>query len=113
MDEAARCDRIALMRSGHCLSIDTPEAICRSFDKHLYAARSGKMYALLGDLRSYAGTLSCYAFGDSHHLVLGAGEPAIPPLLDWLRDRNHADAVIEPIPPGIEDCFMELGKESV
>jgi ABC-type multidrug transport system ATPase subunit len=113
MDEAARCDRIALMRSGHCLSIDRPEAICRSFDRPLYAARSGRMYALLGDLRAYADTLSCYAFGDSHHLLLASGEQSVPPLLDWLRERNHADASLEPIPPSIEDCFMELGKEGL
>ena len=28
MDEASRCDRIALMRNGVCLRTDTPEAIC-------------------------------------------------------------------------------------
>ena len=27
MDEASRCDRIALMRSGQCLSVDTPAGI--------------------------------------------------------------------------------------
>jgi ABC-type multidrug transport system ATPase subunit len=113
MDEAARCDRIALMRSGHYLTIDTPEAICAAFDRKLYAARSGSMYALLGDLRSYAATVSCYAFGDAHHLTLASGEADIPPLLAWLHGRNHTDVVVEPILPSIEDCFMALGKEDV
>lgn len=37
MDEASRCDRIALVRSGECLSIDTPVGIRTSFDRRLYA----------------------------------------------------------------------------
>lgn len=113
MDEAARCDRIALMRSGHCLTIDTPEAICGAFDRRLYAARSGSMYALLGDLRSYEATVSCYAFGDAHHLTLASGDADIPHLLAWLHSRNHTGVVVEPILPSIEDCFMALGKEDV
>ena len=50
MDEASRCDRIALVRSGECLSIDTPVGIRTSFDRRLYAVRCASMYKLLGDL---------------------------------------------------------------
>jgi ABC-type multidrug transport system ATPase subunit len=106
MDEASRCDRIALMRSGRCLSIDTPTGIRRSFDKPLYAVRSARMYPLLNDLHRYAGTHSCYAFGDSHHLTLKPGEAGVEPLQTWLQARGYDDVVIEPITPGIEDCFI-------
>ncbi|MDR1557566.1 MAG: ABC transporter ATP-binding protein [Tannerellaceae bacterium] len=114
MDEASRCDRIALMRSGHCLSIDTPGAICRSFGKPLYAVRSGRMYALLKELRTYKETFSCYAFGDSHHLTLNpGGADDVGALQTWLRDKGYTDVSIEPIAPGIEDCFMESGDRNV
>jgi ABC-type multidrug transport system ATPase subunit len=112
MDEAARCDRIALMHSGCCLSIDTPESICRAFDQRLYAVSADKMYALLGDLRNYKGTVSCYAFGDAHHLVLPPGEADDDTQLsDYLQNKGHTGVRIEPITPGVEDCFMALGKE--
>jgi ABC-type multidrug transport system ATPase subunit len=110
MDEASRCDRIALMREGECLAIQTPDAICRSFDHPLYAVRADRMYALLDDLRSYEETVSCYAFGDSHHLTLRR-EEALPALLASLREKGHAGLVAEPVAPGVEDCFMALGKE--
>jgi ABC-type multidrug transport system ATPase subunit len=106
MDEAARCDRIALMYSGQCLSINTPEAICSSFDTKLYAVRSDSMYALLGDLRNYRGTLSCYAFGDSHHLTLKQGEQDTSHLSAYLRGKGHTGVNIEQISAGIEDWFM-------
>jgi ABC-type multidrug transport system ATPase subunit len=114
MDEAARCGRIALMHSGRCLSVDTPQAICRAFGQRLYAVRSDRMYALLNDLRNYEETVSCYAFGDSHHLVLppGDGAAAAAGLAGYLRGKGHTSAHIEPIAPGVEDCFMALEKEA-
>jgi len=106
MDEASRCDRIALMRSGHCLSIDSPEGIRRSFLKPLYAVRSEKMYPLLNDLRNYAGTDTCYAFGDAHHLTLSDAE--LPHLHAWLKGKGYKDVTVEAIEPGVEDCFISL-----
>lgn len=70
MDEASRCDRIALMRSGRCLSVDTPVGIRREFGRQLLQVRSAAMYKLLGDIRAWPATYSCYAFGDSHHLTV-------------------------------------------
>jgi ABC-type multidrug transport system ATPase subunit len=107
MDEAARCDRIAMMYCGRCLSIDTPAAICRSFDALLYAVRSDNMYALLGDLRGYKGAISCYAFGHSHHLTLGRGEEGTADVLNYIHAKGHTGVSILPIAPGIEDWFME------
>jgi ABC-type multidrug transport system ATPase subunit len=112
MDEASRCDRIALMRSGICLSINTPEHIRNAYDKPLFAVRSASMYQLLDDLCAYPGTYSCYAFGESHHLALTPGEGwDITSLNAFLSGKGYADITIESIQPTVEDCFMDLGKE--
>ncbi|MDR1645705.1 MAG: ABC transporter ATP-binding protein [Tannerellaceae bacterium] len=112
MDEAARCDRIALMYAGQCLTVDTPQAICRSFGKPLYKVCSDRMYALLGDLRAYDGTLSCYAFGDSHHLTLREDRSGdTEALATYLGGKGHTGLRLTPIEAGIEDCFMAQGKE--
>lgn len=113
MDEASRCDRIALMRSGICLSIDTPERIRRSFGKPLFAVRAASMYRLLEDLRTYPATYSCHAFGDSNHLVLKPGEEDISLLQRYLLEKGYGDATVEAIAPSVEDCFMDMGKETV
>src|SRR5260370_37478639 len=65
MDEANLCDRIALIQKGGILSIDTPEKIIQSFPDRLYAIRSSNTYKLLKDVRAFAGTRSCFAFGDA------------------------------------------------
>src|SRR4051812_9050753 len=78
MDEAALCDRIALIQTGTILSIDTPEKIVSAYDGKLFAIKSESMYKLLNDLRSYENTLSCFTFGEYHHLLFKneAGDPA-------------------------------------
>jgi ABC-type multidrug transport system ATPase subunit len=106
MDEASRCDRIALMRSGVCLSVNTPEGIRRSFNKPLYAVHSKNMYPLLEELRNYEGALSCYAFGDSHHLTLKSCKEDTTHLQSYLKEKGFTDVTIEPIKAGIEDCFI-------
>lgn len=109
MDEASRCDRIALMRTGQCLSVDTPERIRASFDRQLWAVRSASMFKLLGDLRSFPDTNSCFAFGDAHHLTMRKeGEGTIRTLELYLKDRGYDDICMERIEPSIEDCFMAL-----
>lgn len=108
MDEASRCDRIALMRSGRCLSIDTPAGIRSSFGRQLWTVRASSMYRLLVDLRSFPGTYSCYAFGDTHHLTLKEDGKEMDALKQFLKEKGYTDVMIEPVEPSVEDCFMAL-----
>ncbi len=115
MDEAGRCDRIALIQDGAFLKIDTPEAIIAQYDKILWAVKAKDMYPLLQDLRDLDYVDTCFAFGDSHHITLkdsgheGADATLLPENLrgDLLK-KGHQEIEIEPIQAGIEDCFMEL-----
>src|SRR5436190_14561287 len=47
MDEATRCDRVALMHRGRMLAIDTPAGITRGFEHPLCAVRTGDRYKAL------------------------------------------------------------------
>ena len=108
MDEASRCDRIALMRSGRCLSVDTPAGIRASFGRQLWIVRSAAMYKLLVDLRAFPGTYSCYAFGDAHHLTLKEDGGEMDALKQYLKGKGYTDVTIESVMPSVEDCFMAL-----
>jgi ABC-type multidrug transport system ATPase subunit len=111
MDEAALCDRIALMLKGHFLAQDTPAGVTGRFDKRLLAVRAERMPALLRELRSRQGVLSCYAFGDSHHVTV-ADELDVQALRAALASAGHRELEISPIAPGIEDSFMLLAARS-
>lgn len=108
MDEANLCDRIALIQKGSILSIDTPENIVTSFPETLYAVKAANTHRLLIDLRAFAGTTSCFAFGDALHATFAPGQEAN--VISYLQGKGHADAYMEAIRPGIEDCFIRLLK---
>ncbi len=118
MDEAARCNRIALMREGRCLSIDTPEHIRQAFSDVLIAVHGTPMYPLLLELRRYPGVHSCFSFGDAHHLTISQSQAQaqgtatfIEKLKIRLTEQGFSDISIKTIPPGIEDCFMALEEQ--
>lgn len=108
MDEADRCDRIALIQKGSILSVDTPEGIKNAFPGSLYGVHASNTHRLLREVRSYDATESCFAFGDALHVTFKSGGAA--DLIPFLRSKGIGDAAIRPIDPGIEDCFIRLLK---
>lgn len=108
MDEAAMCDRVALMQAGKIMSIDTPGNIISQFSKRLWAVRSEEMYRLLKDLKSYPNTESCNSFGEYHHLVLKNESGDENEILKYLQRHQHKNIDIKHVQPDIEDCFMQL-----
>lgn len=108
MDEAAMCDRVALMQTGKIMSIDTPGNIIGKFNKQLWAVRSEEMYRLLKDLKNYPNTESCNSFGEYHHLVLKNDSKDEAEILEYLQQHQHKNIDIKPAQPNIEDCFMQL-----
>ena len=110
MDEALRCDRVALIQAGRILGIDTPAAIGASYPLPLLAVRVSRRRAALRDLRAHPHARSTYPFGETlHHTDARADADAAGiagEIADYLRARGHADAVVEPAAPGIEDTFM-------
>ncbi|MBP7102696.1 MAG: ABC transporter ATP-binding protein [Bacteroidales bacterium] len=117
MDEAARCDRIALMLKGKFLIVDTPSNIVTQYNEKLWAVSSNTMAKLLIDLRSYPLIKSCYAFGDVHHITTmqTSSKNDIElqhDLHEYLEKLKHQDLFISNIKASIEDCFMVLAGSS-
>lgn len=112
MDEATRCDRVALIQKGNILAIDTPSHIVHSFGSSLWAIRSSDMYALLTDLRRHPETRSVFPFGQFVHYTTGNETIDIPGLKKWLEEKGHQSVEISSIEASIEDCFMDLMAEN-
>jgi ABC-type multidrug transport system ATPase subunit len=140
MDEALRCDRIALLQEGRILNIDTPDQIRRSYSQKLYAVSHPEKYKLLLALRTLnsgaaategqfppSGTPvaegqpatsvktiagNAEPFGDSVHITLSEGTTPAE-LTAALTSAGLPGATIREIVPGIEDVFLELMKKEV
>jgi ABC-type multidrug transport system ATPase subunit len=110
MDEADRCDRVALIQRGSILAIDTPSALTASFDRPLFSVAAADRYRALQVVRQFPHVQAVYPFGATLHVTdARAGEPAertIKELSDHLRERGLTDARVEQTPPTIEDLFI-------
>lgn len=107
MDEAALCDRVALIQQGQILSINTPEGITTNFNKQILAVKSAKMLPLLNEIRKSAYVENVYPFGEYHHVVMKQGGKEME-LQQFLRQNIHGDVEIKQVSPNIEDCFIAL-----
>ncbi len=107
MDEAMRCDRVALIQQGKIMSIDRPEVIRGQFMGKLYTIRTREKYRLILALREFPETLSAYPFGDSLHVTF-RNDVFGKSLSELLKKEGIDDAVIEETSAGIEDRFLQL-----
>ena len=70
MDEASRCDRIALIKNGAFIDVDTPKNIINNFDKTLISLKADNMRLLLKDVRKCRQIQSAFAFGAEIHAIV-------------------------------------------
>lgn len=110
MDEAERCDRVALMQSGRILTCGTPAELKTQTGGRLFnvvatpQAEARRVLEKLPDVRFVT------VFGDRLHV---AAEQTAPRevLVGALERAGVRVAVVEPIEPGLEDVFTQAMRE--
>lgn len=107
MDEAGRCDRIALIKEGEFIATDTPQGIIDNYSGVLWAVQGSRMSVILHELRAHHLIKSSFAFGDKIHITVDEGLQA-EELKQYLINKNFDDVNVFPIEPTVEDCFMAL-----
>lgn len=107
MDEAARCDRIALMQGGRILAVDRPQTITDGFNKPLFAVRADRTYQLIQDLRRLPEAAMVYPFGEHVHLIARDRLDAAT-VEQYLQGLNYQRIEVRPVKPTIEDYFLDL-----
>lgn len=112
MDEAMRCDRVALMQGGRILEIDRPGEIGSRYPLPIVAVTGDDRYRLLLSLREAPHAHAVYPFGSELHFTddrpgLDAGTAASE-LQDYMGSHGFTGAEARPMTAGIEDAFMEL-----
>lgn len=114
MDEAGRCDRVALMQGGRVLALDTPSALAAAYPQPLFAVRGHDRLAMLAALRARPHAESVWPFGEALHYAdarRGADAAVIArELTDALIRAGVRDIVVTPIAAGVEDVFMRLAE---
>ena len=109
MDEAALCDRIALMQNGKILSIETPENISNSYPDLLFELKAGRTANVLRALETFDQKKNVYAYGEFVHLTIDQNENFNPSTIeDYLIKEGFENIEINPVKASIEDSFIRI-----
>lgn len=109
MDEAALCDRIALMQHGKILSINTPENISNSYPDLLFEVKAGRTANVLRALVNFDQKKNVYAYGEFVHLSVEQKDNFdIENITEYLKKEGFENIEINSIKASIEDSFIRL-----
>ena len=109
MDEATRCDRIALIQNGEIINIDTPESIVSHFRGHLFTMKTEDIFSLMQLMGQFELRCNYYPYGEHFHIAFyDEVDKALPAFESFLKEHQREHGEIVPITPNIEDCFIEL-----
>jgi ABC-2 type transport system ATP-binding protein len=107
LDEAERCDRVALLNEGRLLALDTPTALQRSISGRMLAIHADAPRSARDVLRHATFVRSAHLFGDAVH-VLVEGGVSDDEVLAPLQAAGHEVQDYEVTDPSLEDVFMGL-----
>jgi ABC-2 type transport system ATP-binding protein len=108
LDEAERCARLGLLRSGRMLYCDTPAALKALMPGEIIAVSSPEARAARDVAQSREGVKGVILMGDSVHVVVDNADSRMGELEAALRTAGVSIEEIERIAPSIEDLFVSL-----
>ncbi len=108
LDEAERCNRLALLSSGRVLYCDTPAALKQRMPGALVLISSSAGREVRSAIAGLAGVSDVTLVGDGVHAVVDDSKMRIPQLRDALQRANIEFTDIGIGEPSIEDVFLAL-----
>ncbi len=111
LDEAERCNRVALMNKGEIMSIDDPRKIKESINKEIIeivSPEARKAYKLIQQSMDNEVQL----FGDRINVVADSYEKEFSKIEKLLKENDVKIESSRSIPPSLENVFIHLVKEA-
>ena len=109
LDEAERCGRIALLHEGRILAVEHPADLQARASGQLLEVVTSARRPPMELLAAVSGVLDVQAFGDRAHLRVASPAGAVAHAVEEALSRQGLHAIsVRPIPPSLEDIFIEL-----
>jgi ABC-2 type transport system ATP-binding protein len=108
LDEAERCNRVALMDRGRLIRLDTPASVKAQLRETCYEVRCPDQRAARDLLRDCGGVASVEPSGAVLHLFLDPSRTSAEALEKVLHEKSLGPAAFEHIAPSLEDAFILL-----
>ena len=108
MDEATRCDRIALMKEGQIITINSPAQIIENYKGKLYSLKTETIFNLLDCMQKCPLSCNYYPYGEYMHVSFYDEKFNLQHFTEFLETHEQTFSELTQILPAIEDCFIEL-----
>ncbi len=108
LDEAERCDRVAMLHQGRLLALDAPLALQRRLGGRVLALEPDRPRQAQDVLRAVPCVRHAVVFGDVVHVTLDDPERDWPAAAAALRQAGHAIRRVGAAEPSLEDVFIDL-----
>ena len=107
LDEAERCDHVALIDHGRIIALDQPDALQRSLTGDMMAVRTDNLRAALDVLEHSAGVRRAALFGDTIHLLLESKARDWPVVQAKLAAAEVEVTEAHDVAASLEDVFID------
>jgi len=108
LDEAERCDRVALLDEGKILALDTPQKLLTLLPGEVASVQIPNPRLARDHIRRLPGVISTALFGSSVHALLADGVEGEDRLAAALEEAGLRPTSIEIVEPSLEDVFLHL-----
>lgn len=113
MDEAERCDRVALLHEGRLIGLAAPRALQAELVGRVFSFSSPRPRRAAEMLRGQPEVRNAVLFGDSIHVTVDGGDAVWRRLRDALRRQGVSVTEAGPVEePSLEDVFIERVRSS-
>jgi len=107
MDEAERCDHVALLDHGRILALDTPDALQATMHGHIVSVRTPDARRVVELLRAVPAVRRATLFGDTIHAVVTEDGRSRAAIEAALVSAGIAGAVVQDVDASLEDVFID------
>ena len=107
LDEAERCDHVALLDGGRIVALDRPQALQQSVAGVTLEVRTSNPRAALRALGHAPGVRRAELFGDTLHVVVGSRESDWPAAAAAIVAGSVDVLDVREIEPSLEDVFID------
>jgi ABC-type multidrug transport system ATPase subunit len=107
MDEALKCDRVAVMHQGRIMIEGEPKSLSTHLAGRVFGVQDPGLLPHVRDVEALQGVESAQAFGDSIHVTINhdAMQADVQAALSRLAGKN---VQLEMVEPSLEDVFISL-----
>ncbi len=110
LDEAERCDRVAVLHQGRAVALDTPDALQDRLRDRVLAVSVDRPREARELLRRHPNVDHAVLFGETLHVTLTGGSDDWPPVQEALAEAGIAVRDAEPVEASLEDVFIHLAR---